>query len=165
MTIQTYDLAVTGAGIVGLAHALAGLRQGLRVAVIDREARAAGASVRNFGFVTVTGQQEGLVWRRAMRSRMVWGQIAPVAGIAVHQRGLLMVARRPAAMDVLEDFAAGPMGAECRLLGQTALREAAPMLDPAGCEPKLWDQAAAFDDASGWLRLAGADGLSASAAQ
>ena len=131
MTIQTYDLAVTGAGIVGLAHALAGLRQGLRVAVIDREARAAGASVRNFGFVTVTGQQEGLVWRRAMRSRMVWGQIAPVAGIAVHQRGLLMVARRPAAMDVLEDFAAGPMGAECRLLGQTALREAAPMLDPA----------------------------------
>lgn len=34
-----------------------------------------------------------------------------------------------------------------------------------GCEPKLWDQAAAFDDASGWLRLAGADGLSASAAQ
>ena len=35
----------------------------------------------------------------------------------------------------------------------------------AGCEPKLWDQAAAFDDASGWLRLAGADGLSASAAQ
>ena len=44
------------------------------------------------------------------------------------------------------------------------------MSDPAiahlaGCEPKLWDQAAAFDDASGWLRLAGADGLSASAAQ
>jgi transposase len=35
----------------------------------------------------------------------------------------------------------------------------------SGCEPKLWDQAAAFDDASGWLRLAGADGLSASAAQ
>ncbi len=34
-----------------------------------------------------------------------------------------------------------------------------------GCEPKLWDQAAAFDDASGWLRLAGADGLSAGAAQ
>jgi hypothetical protein len=37
--------------------------------------------------------------------------------------------------------------------------------DQEGCEPKLWDQAAAFDDASGWLRLAGADGLSASAAQ
>jgi hypothetical protein len=38
-------------------------------------------------------------------------------------------------------------------------------LSGRGCEPKLWDQAAAFDDASGWLRLAGADGLSASAAQ
>lgn len=131
MTSQTYDLAVTGAGIVGLAHALAGLRQGLRVVVIDRDARAAGASVRNFGFVTVTGQQEGLVWRRAMRSRSVWAQIAPEAGIAVHQRGLLMVARRPAAMDVLEDFAAGPMGAGCRLLDSAALRAVAPMLDPA----------------------------------
>ena len=40
-----------------------------------------------------------------------------------------------------------------------------PTLFRHGCEPKLWDQAAAFDDASGWLRLAGADGLSASAAQ
>ncbi len=40
-----------------------------------------------------------------------------------------------------------------------------PKIGQVGCEPKLWDQAAAFDDASGWLRLAGADGLSASAAQ
>lgn len=35
----------------------------------------------------------------------------------------------------------------------------------AGCEPKLCDQAAAFDDISGRLRLACADGLAASAAQ
>ena len=67
-----YDLAVVGAGICGLAHALAGLRRGLSVVVIDREAEAIGASVRNFGFVTVTGQQDGDCWRRAMRSRDVW---------------------------------------------------------------------------------------------
>ena len=41
--MQGYDLAVVGAGIVGLAHALAGARRGLRVVVIDRDARANGA--------------------------------------------------------------------------------------------------------------------------
>ena len=51
-----------------------------------------------------------------------------------------------------------------------ALRDhvaAAPVkhMDETGCEPKLCDQAAAFDDTSGWLRLAGAGGLAASAAQ
>ena len=44
-------------GNVGLAHALAAARRGLRVVVIDRDAQANGASVRNFGFVTVTGQE------------------------------------------------------------------------------------------------------------
>lgn len=130
MSDAPYDIAIVGAGIVGLGHALAALRQGLRVAVIDREARAAGASVRNFGFVTVTGQQAGITWRRARRARDVWAEVAPEAGIEVHQRGLLMVARRAEAMDVLADFAAGPMGAGCRLLDAAGLRAEAPMLAP-----------------------------------
>jgi FAD dependent oxidoreductase TIGR03364 len=130
MSDTPFDIAIVGAGIVGLGHALAALRHGLRVAVIDREARAAGASVRNFGFVTVTGQQEGITWRRARRARDVWAEVAPQAGIAVHQRGLLMVARRAEAMAVLEDFAAGPMGGGCRLMGAEGLRAEAPMLAP-----------------------------------
>ena len=111
-----FDCLIVGAGIVGLAHALAAARHGLRVAVVDREACAVGASVRNFGFITVTGQAQGITWRRALRSRDVWAELAGPAGIAVHQRGLLVVARRPEARRVLEEFAAGPMGAGCALL-------------------------------------------------
>ena len=111
-----FDVLIVGRGIVGLAHALAAARLGLRTAVLDRETHAVGASVRNFGFVTVTGQQEGIAWRRARRARDVWAEVAGPAGIAVHHRGLLMVARRAEALSVLQDFAAGPMGEGCRLL-------------------------------------------------
>lgn len=111
-----YDLAVVGAGICGLAHALAAARLGKRVVVVDRDARANGASVRNFGFVTVSGQQRGACWERAMRSREVWAEIAPRAGIEVVQRGLTLAARRPEALAVVEAFLGTDMGRGCRLL-------------------------------------------------
>ncbi len=126
MTRKSYDLAVVGAGILGLACALAAARVGRRVVVIDRDAQANGASVRNFGFITVTGQQRGDCWRRAMRSRDVWDEIAPAAAIDVVHRGLLVVARRPEAARVLEAFARSEMGAGCRLREGAA----APRLQP-----------------------------------
>ena len=113
---EHYDCAIVGAGIVGLAHALTASRAGLRTIVIDRDARAVGASIRNFGFVTVTGQEAGDCWRRARRSRDVWAEVAPQAGIDVHHHGLVFAARRPEALAVLEEFAAGPMGEGCRML-------------------------------------------------
>jgi FAD dependent oxidoreductase TIGR03364 len=116
MTRDRYDLAVVGAGIVGLAHALVAARAGLSVIVVERDARAVGASIRNFGFVTVTGQQAGLTWQRARRARDVWAEVASKAGIPVVHRGLLVAARRPEAAAVLEEFAAGPIGEGCRML-------------------------------------------------
>jgi len=110
------DVAIVGAGIVGLAHALAATRAGLRCVVVEREARAVGASIRNFGFVTVTGQQAGDCWRRARRARDVWAEVAPQAGIAVHHRGLVVAARRPEALAVLAEFVGGAMGEGCRML-------------------------------------------------
>jgi FAD dependent oxidoreductase TIGR03364 len=124
-----YDLAIVGAGIVGLAHALAASRLGLRVIVIDRDQRSVGASIRNFGFVTVTGQQQGECWRRAMRSRDVWEEIAPQAGIPVLHQGLAVVARRPEAAVVLEAFRNHPeMGQGCDLLTPADARARFPWL-------------------------------------
>ena len=116
-----YDLAVVGAGICGLAHALAAARRGKRVVVIDRDAQANGASVRNFGFITVTGQQAGACWERAMRSRDIWAEIAPLAGIPILQGGLLTIARRPEALVVLEQFCGTDMGVDCFLLSPDQL--------------------------------------------
>ncbi len=123
-----YDVAIVGAGIVGLAHALAAARQGLRTVVIDRDEYAVGASIRNFGFVTVTGQQSGECWRRAMRSRDVWDEVAKPAGIAVVHEGLIVVARRREAVPVLEAFCKTAMGEACVMLTPEAARHGNPAL-------------------------------------
>ena len=118
---RPFDLAVVGAGIVGLAHALAAARLGKRVVVIEREPRATGASIRNFGFVTVTGQERGATWRRARRSRDIWAAIAPEAGVAIEQTGLLVSLRHPLARELARSFLATEMGEGCRLLPPEAL--------------------------------------------
>lgn len=123
-----FQLAVVGAGIVGLAHALAAARLGKRVVVIDRDAQANGASVRNFGFITVTGQGRGIPWNRARRSRDVWAEVGTKAGIAMEHRGLTMVARRPEAHALLAAFLQTEMGQGCELLTPRQARERLPGL-------------------------------------
>lgn len=127
---MTFDLAIVGSGIVGLAHALAARRRGLSVVVVDREERPIGASIRNFGFVTVTGQRRGETWARARRSAEVWAEIAPKADIAIEHRGLVVLARRPEAAVVLEAFATTEMGEGCELLTGEAARARYPHLNP-----------------------------------
>jgi D-hydroxyproline dehydrogenase subunit beta len=123
-----FDLAVVGAGIIGLSSALAGVRRGLRVVVIDRDAQANGASVRNFGFITVTGQEPGLMWRRARRSREVWEEVTAAANIPVTQRGMWMMVRRRESVRVLEAFLRTEMAEDCRLLSASEARRRCPGL-------------------------------------
>ncbi len=125
---RRYDLAVVGAGIVGLATALAAVRRGLRVLVMDRDAQSNGASVRNFGFVTVTGQEQGPMWRRACRSREVWQEVAVAADIPVTQRGLWMMVRRSESVDVLDAFLRTEMATHCQVLSPAQARRRCPSL-------------------------------------
>lgn len=135
---MSFDVAVVGSGIVGLGHAIAAVRRGLSVVVLDREARPIGASIRNFGFVTVTGQGRGDTWRRARRSAQVWAEVAPRAGIAVEHRGLTVLARRPEAVPVLEAFRATEMGEGCDLLTATAARARLGPVSPDALLAALW---------------------------
>jgi FAD dependent oxidoreductase TIGR03364 len=128
LSARRFDVAVVGAGIVGLATALAAARRGLSVLVIDRDAQANGASVRNFGFVTVTGQERASMWARARRSRQVWSEIAGPAGITVVHQGLWMSVRRPESVAVLEAFMATEMAEGCRLLTPAEARRRCPEL-------------------------------------
>src|ERR1700761_3109895 len=125
MQASGFDVAVVGAGIVGLAHALAAAKTGKRVVVIDRDPRANGASIRNFGFITVTGQERGESWGLARRARDVWAEIAPQAGIDVTQKGLYLTARSAEAVAVIEAFLATEMGEGCCKLSAQQFRDIA----------------------------------------
>ena len=133
-----FDLIVVGAGIVGLAHAYTAVQRGLRVCVIERDAACVGASIRNFGFITVTGQGAGDTWRRARRAREVWGEVAPLAGIEAVHHGLWLTAFRPKAMDVLQAFMATPMAEGCTLFDAGDAASRAPALQLQGAQGVLY---------------------------
>ena len=120
---REFDLAIVGAGIVGLSCALAAARRRLKVVVIERHARARGASVRNFGLVTITGQDREGVWPRARRSREVWREVAAQAGIPIVNQGLWVIARRAESAAVLEAFLRSDMAEGCRLLTPSEARQ------------------------------------------
>ncbi len=126
MNRSGFDVVVVGAGIVGLGHALAAAKAGKRVVVIDRDPRANGASIRNFGFITVTGQQRGEHWSLARRTRDIWAEVAPEAGIAIEQTGLIVTLRRSEAIPVVEAFLSTEMGEGCHWLDAAQLRKAHP---------------------------------------
>ena len=136
-TAGRFDLAVVGAGIVGLATALAGARRGMRVLVVDADTQANGASVRNFGLISVTGQERGQMWQRARRSREVWHEVAAAAGIEVVHRGLWMLVRRAESVQILEAFLDTEMAEGCRLLSASEARERWPTLRAAPLEAVL----------------------------
>lgn len=120
------DIAIVGAGILGLAHAFAAARRGLKVRVFERSERALGASVRNFGMGLITGQAPGPMLDLARQSRPIWAGWAEAAGFAVKREGSLLFARSEAEEQLIEAFCAGRArehGYRVELLGREALGE------------------------------------------
>lgn len=103
-TSKHTEVAVIGAGIVGLAHALAAAKRGAQVTVFERNTQAVGASIRNFGMVWPVGQPAGMLYNRAIRSRQIWQEVALEAGFAIETCGSLHLAYRQDEVDVLEEF-------------------------------------------------------------
>ena len=115
------DLVVIGAGIVGLAHAVHGVRRGLRVTVVERDDRAVGASVRNFGHVC-TAPQAGRAREHALVTREEWLRLGDLAGFEVHEHGTVVVARTATELAVLEELAASRDADEVALLTPAGVR-------------------------------------------
>jgi hypothetical protein len=104
---DTFDLAILGNGITGLFAALAAARRGLTVLVLDR----ADAPPINSALMQVTGQARGANWTRALRSRQIMMALDADINVAPVAIGLTAIARRTAALGVLEAYRGTEMGA------------------------------------------------------
>src|SRR5215467_4582628 len=112
------DIAIVGAGILGLAHAYAAARRGLRVVVFERDMRASRASVRNFGLIWPIGQTHGAMHQLALRSRENWLQVLNETDLPYWPGGSLHLVYRDDEAAVAREFAevAPGLGYDCAWL-------------------------------------------------
>ncbi len=125
---RSADIAVVGAGIVGLAHAYMALKKGYRVVLFERDQLAVGASVRNFGLLWPIGQPPGKGLDRALRSRRHWMDISEAAGIWCNQNGSIHLAYHDDDWAVLQEFRSlyNEARYECRLLSPETIKGISP---------------------------------------
>ncbi len=95
---------VIGAGIVGLAMARSLAQRGFSVTVFERNAKAIGASIRNFGMIWPIGQS-GHLYDRAMRSKRIWKEICTEANLWYNETGSLHLCYNELEWQVVNELA------------------------------------------------------------
>lgn len=100
-------VVVVGAGVVGSLHALFALRRGYEVVHLEREIEARGASIRNFGLIWVSGRRPGAELVFALRSRVLWEQLAvDIPDLGFRANGSLTIVQEEVELRVLEEVLA-----------------------------------------------------------
>ncbi len=136
------DLAIVGGGILGLAHAVAATRRGLRVEIVERHRRPRGASVRNFGMVWPIGQPHGPLRELAVRSAELWGVLAEEASFRCSPVGSLHLAYHDDEWVTLREFdAQSPPGERQELWSPEECVEHAPATVRDGLRGGLFSSA------------------------
>jgi FAD dependent oxidoreductase TIGR03364 len=137
--MNTRSVLIIGAGIVGLAMARAFARRGYRVTVLERSAKANGASVRNFGMVWPIGQPKGDLYQRALMSRHIWEETAREAKISFDPVGSLHLAYNKQEAAVLEEFYEQEKDHRpVRLISATEISGLSPAARPEGMSAGLF---------------------------
>jgi D-hydroxyproline dehydrogenase subunit beta len=134
------DVAIVGAGILGLAHAYFGAKRGQKVVVFERTPRAQGASVRNFGMIWPIGQRAGIVQQTAMRSRQLWQEILDASRIPYRPTGSLHVVYHQDEADVAREFCErGPaLGYTCSWIVPAEVLKKSRSVNPTGLLGGIW---------------------------
>ncbi|HEY6417689.1 MAG TPA: TIGR03364 family FAD-dependent oxidoreductase [Candidatus Binataceae bacterium] len=134
------DVAIVGAGILGLAHAYFAARRGKAVVVFERTPKAQGASVRNFGMIWPIGQKAGAVHQMATRSRQLWQEILDDCGLPYRRTGSLHVVYHQDEADVAGEFAerAPGFGYTCTWLPPREVVKKSQAVNPVGLLGGIW---------------------------
>ncbi len=130
---------VIGAGIVGMATARALAEKGYAVKVFERNEKAVGASIRNFGMVWPIGQPLGKLYERASRSRAIWQQSCDEGGIWYSEAGSMLNVYHDDELAVIEEFhTANHAHRHCEILTAEAAIAKSPATNPSGLKASLY---------------------------
>lgn len=130
---------VIGAGIVGLATARALVLKGYSVKVFERNEKAVGASIRNFGMIWPIGQASGLMYERALLSKSIWLQTCREAGIWHEEVGSLHLAYHDDEFQVMSEYVeANQTYRDCSILSPQQTLRKSPCVNPEGLKGALW---------------------------
>jgi len=130
---------IIGAGIVGLATARALAIRGYQVTVFERNERAIGASIRNFGMIWPIGQATGPMFERAMLSRSIWKTICVEAGIWHDEVGSMHLAYQDDEWQVMQEYAeANQQYRDCSMLSPAQAIEKSSAANFTGLKGALW---------------------------
>ena len=135
---QLFDDAIVGAGIMGLAHAYALAKRGRRVIVFERNPRAMGASVRNFGMLWPIGQPLGIPREIALRSRAIWLQVLRDSGLWYEMTGSLHLSYHDLETAVLEEFINEAPETECEWINAQEIHRMSPVINPDNLQGGMW---------------------------
>ena len=167
MNVSKYELVIVGAGVVGMGAALAASKQGIKkILIVDRHHACTGASIRNFGFITITGLRQKIMQERSLRSRDIWLDIIKKAKITINHRGLYLLAQHQESIPVLEEYLKVDSRSTVRLLTKQEMESQHPLFkknnnygglfssDEVRIEPRL-----AIPAVANYLRSIGIDFL------
>src|SRR6266700_2006663 len=137
---QRAEVAIVGAGIVGLAHAYLAARNGRSVVVFERSPKASGASIRNFGMIWPLGQAAGLVHQLAVRSRELWLELLEQGHLPFCRNGALYLAYRDDEEAVGQEFSeiGPPSGYRCEWIEPTCVLQKTSAVKAEGLRGALW---------------------------
>ena len=135
------DVAIVGGGILGLAFALEATRRQKKVTVFERDQRARGASVRNFGMIYPLGMRPGKIFERAQRTRNLWLELGQSTKFWFNPCGSLLVAHSKEEIEVLEELVSSRQDIEgLRLLTPKETLKKSPGLVQEGLLGALWSE-------------------------
>lgn len=101
----SYDLIVIGAGALGTFHAYHALATGATVALLEKDSRAQGATVRNFGQVVPSGMDSR--WQQFGRESVkIYQTLQQQTDISVRAEGTIYIAANEEELQLLEELAA-----------------------------------------------------------
>ncbi|WP_264551116.1 TIGR03364 family FAD-dependent oxidoreductase [Flavobacterium sp. N2038] len=98
-----YDLIIVGSGVLGTFHAYHALLKGMSVAILEKNTKPEGATVRNFGQVVPSGMDRK--WQNfGKESLKIYKDIQSQFDISLRQNGTVYLASNEEEMQLIEEL-------------------------------------------------------------